>query len=191
MHRLLSIDDFLKAASEAIGVPEQELDTEPVLVAAKRALDRAGALRRKRGGPAAVYPSLESKAGAMVWSLLREPPLREHVGHVAYACLEALLAHNGARWAASVPMTILRFEQESRVPTTAEAIAQFVRQNISQERRQSPRRASGAQTYLFDQDDPPPLRVGVMLSNPFQSLTPGERASLADIADMDQPAAAR
>jgi hypothetical protein len=181
MHRLLGIDDFLIAASEATGIPEQELDTEPVLTAAKRALDRAGAQKRGGGKPVAVYPDLTSKASAMVSSLLREPPLKDNAGGVAYACLRALLARNDARWIASAPMTILRFEEESRQPTGSGELAAFLGEHIECERRKRSRRRNPTQSALFVYADLPPLRVGVMLSNPFHTLTPDERAALGKI----------
>jgi hypothetical protein len=181
MHRLLSVDDFLRVASEATGIPEEEIDTESVQNAAKRALDRAGTQRRKRGVPVAVHKDIAAKGCAMTHSLLRDPPLPHHAGHVAYACLSALLERNGARWTAPAPMTILRFEEEARLPAGAQEFAQFIEAHIEREQRSRARKGTGRQSSLFSQEGPRPLKVGVMLSNPYQTLDQQERATLQEI----------
>jgi hypothetical protein len=179
---MLRLDDFLDIASRVTGAPSSEISTQTVLWGAKRAFDAAA------GAPGTNTEARHKTcATVLVRELLREPPLPQFAGRIAYECVARVLALNEGRWDASAPLTILRFDQHARSGDLGSELGRFISKHAIVDRRRPRRREDPDQEQLFGVRRT--VSVGLFLANPLAALAPDERPELRELNRSIQSAA--
>lgn len=169
----LSVGDFIALVTRVTGFSQEEVATEDLVEAARRALDSPAAEAWREEEWVEVYPGLAAKAAAMCRGLLRRPPHPSEAGKIAYLCLEQFLLRNGAEWRENAQLTVLHFNRVAGDPAAAGDLPGWMGERI----------AIGADTgvapTLFQTPGETPTVV--YLAGPLKDLDEAQRVELEKV----------
>jgi hypothetical protein len=171
----LSVADYIAVVTRVTGFSQEEVATEDLVEAARRALNAPAAEAWRGEEWVQLYPGLAAKAAAMCRGLLRHPPHLSEAGKIAYLCLEQLLLRNGAEWRENAQLTVLHFNRVAGDPGAAAELSVWMGERIATGA------GGGAEPTLFQALGETPTVV--YLAGPLKDLDLAQREELERVRE--------